>query len=217
MLEIKNYTKPEMSAMFGTRNMENLKRKMQRYGIIFDVAGRGENAVFTIKEIEDPFKIYCITELDFDGRTDFKKALIFFYYFFNDIEFRTMPDEVKEYRMRDQKQDVSRQTIATYISKLDRKNLVDRNSSDFIYYFAYKHTQRITDKEEYLKAWHEHWDRLHEQGWDSYSSIMQMFADYGGVARKQAIPHWNAIYTNKAEEFNTLIIESLEKKINRQN
>ena len=100
------------------------KRKMERYGITFQVNGRGENAVFTIKEIEDPFKIYCITELDFDGRSDFRKALIFYYYFFNDVEFRTMPDEVKEYRMRDQKQDVSRQTIATYISKLDRKNLV---------------------------------------------------------------------------------------------
>ena len=159
MLEIRDYAKPEMSAMFGTRNMENLKRKMERYGITFEVNGRGENAVFTIKEIEDPFKIYCITELDFDGRSDFRKALIFYYYFFNDVEFRTMPDEVKEYRMRDQKQDVSRQTIATYIAKLDRKNLVDRNSSDFIYYFACNHTQRITDQEEYLQAWHEHWAR----------------------------------------------------------
>ena len=217
MLEIRDYAKPELSAMFGTRNMENLKRKMERYGITFQVNGRGENAVFTIKEIEDPFKIYCITELDFDGRSDFRKALIFYYYFFNDVEFRTMPDEVKEYRMRDQKQDVSRQTIATYIAKLDRKNLVDRNSSDFIYYFACKHTQRITDQEEYLQAWHEHWDRTKKQGWDNYSSIMQMFADYGGVARKQPIPHWNAIYTEQAEYFNTLVIESITKEIERQN
>ena len=190
---------------------------MERYGITFQVNGRGENAVFTIKEIEDPFKIYCITELDFDGRSDFRKALIFYYYFFNDVEFRTMPDEVKEYRMRDQKQDVSRQTIATYIAKLDRKNLVDRNSSDFIYYFACNHTQRITDKEEYLQAWHEHWDRTKKQGLDNYSSIMQMFADYGGVARKQPIPHWNAIYTEQAEYFNTLVIESITKEIERQN
>ena len=37
-------------------------------GITFEVNGRGENAVFTIREIEDPLKIYCITELGFDGR-----------------------------------------------------------------------------------------------------------------------------------------------------
>ena len=29
MLEIRDYAKPELSAMFGTRNMENLKRKME--------------------------------------------------------------------------------------------------------------------------------------------------------------------------------------------
>ena len=47
MLEIRDYAKPELSAMFGTRNMENLKRKMERYGITFEVNGRGENAVLT--------------------------------------------------------------------------------------------------------------------------------------------------------------------------
>ena len=76
MLEIKDYTKPEMTAMFGTRDLQGLRRKMERYGIIFDVNGRGENAVFTIKEVPDPFKIYCLTELGFNGRTDFHKLHI---------------------------------------------------------------------------------------------------------------------------------------------
>ena len=45
-----------------------------------------------------------------------------------------MPDEVKEYRMRKQGQGVSRQTIATYIAKLDNKGLIDRNTNNYIYY-----------------------------------------------------------------------------------
>mgnify|MGYP003306766742 CR=1 FL=1 len=87
MLELmKSYTKPEMSAMFGTRSMQGLQRKIERYGVSFDVDGRGETANFTITNIENPFKIYCITELGFDGHTDFYKLRNYYYYYFNDID-----------------------------------------------------------------------------------------------------------------------------------
>lgn len=216
MLEIRDYSKPEMSAMFGTRNMENLKRKMERYGITFEVNGRGENAVFTIKEIADPFKIYCITELGFNGRSDFCKVRNFLHYFFNDDEFMAMPDEVKEHRMREQGQDVSRQTIANYIAKLDSKNLIDRNTNNFIYYFALKQEQRIVDREEYLKAWHEYWDDI-GKGFSSVEAICRMRENYGGVARKQPKPEVNGIYTEQIEYLNTLVQQSIEKEIERQN
>ena len=138
MLELRAYGKPELSEMFSTRDMEGLQRKLNRYGVVFDVQGRGENAVITIREIADPFKLYCITELGFDGRTDFMKVRNFLHYFFNDDEFMAMPDEVKEHRMRKQGQNVSRQTIASYIAKLDSKNLIDRNTNNFIYIKLYR-------------------------------------------------------------------------------
>ncbi len=216
MLELRKYGKPELSAMFGTRNMEGLQRKMERYGIIFEVQGRGESAVFTIKEITDPFKIYCITELGFDGRTDFKKVRNFFFYFFNDEEFMAMPDEVKEYRMRKQGQDVSRQTIANYIAKLDRKNLIDRNTNNYIYYFAYGHEQIFADRAEYLQAWHEYWNDI-RNGVYSYKAIDRMRAKYGGVAKKRPIPEINGIYTAEIEYLNTLVQQSIEREIERQN
>lgn len=215
MLEIKDYTKPEMTAMFGTRDLQGLRRKMERYGIIFDVNGRGENAVFTIKEVPDPFKIYCLTELGFDGRTDFHKLAYFLYYYFNDIEFMTMPDEVKEVLIAKYDAPITRQTIATYTAKLVQHNLIDRNTKNYIYYFAFKQTQRIVEKEEYLKAWHEHWARRKE-GMDNYSSIMTMFEDYGGVARKQAIPEINGIYLEQIEYLNTLVIERITQTIGGQ-
>lgn len=216
MLELRVYGKTELSEMFGTAGMQALQRKMERYGIAFEVNGRGENAVFTIKEIEDPFKIYCITELDFDGRTDFVKVRNFLHYFFNDDEFMAMPDEVKEYRMRKQGQDVSRQTIATYIAKLDSKNLIERNTNDFIYYFALKQEQRIVEREEYLRAWHEYWNDI-DNGFSSVDAIRRMQKNYGGVARKQAKPEINGIYTEQIEYLNTLVAQSIEKEIERQN
>ena len=216
MLELKNYTKPELSAMFGTRDIEGLKRKMERHGVAFDVEGRGERAIFTIKAITKPFSIYCITELGFDGRTDFRKVRNFYNYFFNDEEFMAMPDEVKEYRMRKQGQDVSRQTIATYIAKLDRKGLIDRNTNIYIYYFALGQEQRLVECSEYLQAWHEYWNDI-DNGFSSSEAIKRMRNNYKGVARKQPKPEINGIYTGEIEYLNTLIQQSIEQEIERQN
>jgi len=216
MLELKEYTKPEMTAMFGTRDMENLKRKMIGYGITFEVDGRGEKAVFTIKNMESPFKIYCITELGFDGRTDFYKVRNLFYYFFNDEEFMAMPDEVKEYRMRKQGQGVSRQTIANYIAKLDNKGLIDRNTNNYIYYFAFKQEQRIVERPEYLQSWHEYWNDI-DNGFSSSEAIKRMRNNYGGVARKQPKPEINGIYTEEIEYLCTLVQQSIEQEIEGQN
>lgn len=216
MLELKKYSKPELTEIFGTRGMESLQRKMVRYGITFEVVGRGENAIFNIIEIADPFKLYCITELGFDGRSDFNKVRNFIYYFLNDNEFMAMPDEVKEYRMRKQGQPVSRQTIASYISKLNRKNLIERNTNNFIYYFAYKQEQRIVKRDEYIQAWHEYWADI-DMGLFPGTAIERMRDNYGGVARKQAIPEVNGIYKTEVEYLNTLIVESIEKEIEEQN
>jgi len=216
MLEERKYTKAEMTAILGTRSRQGIERKLKRYNVDFESQGSGANVIFTINKIPDPFKLYCITELGFDGRTDFTKLLYFLYYFFNDIEFMAMPDEVKEARTEEQGRKIARQTIAGYTAKLDRKNLIDRNTNNFIYYFAIKKTQRIVEKEEYLQAWHEHWDRR-KNGMDNYPSIMQMFADYGGVARKQPVPEINGICTEQIEYLNTLIQQSMEKEMENQN
>ena len=186
MLELmKSYTKPEMSAMFGTRSMQGLQRKIERYGVSFDVDGRGKTANFTITNIENPFKIYCITELGFDGHTDFYKLRNYYYYYFNDIEFRAMPNEVQENRMRLVHKDVSRQTIANYLQKLYRRNLIELNTNNFTYYFAFKDRQRIVEKEEYIAAI-KALDRilLHE-----HYLIPQWYSPHNRVAYHKGLKH----------------------------
>lgn len=215
MLELKTYPKAELVAMFGTRDTQGLKRKLERYGAVVDVSGWGNDATFIIREIRKPFKLFCITELGIDARTDFQKLKFFYYYFFNDETFMAMPDEVKEHCMDGFGRHVSRQTIAQYTQKLTDRDLIWRNTSRFIYYFAYKDIQRIVERAEYSQAWQEYWQNK-ENGMDSFEAIMAMRAKYGGVARKQAIPEVNGIYQGQIEQMLSLIQAELENEMDSQ-
>lgn len=212
MLELKKYPKAELSEMFGTRDTEGLKRKLTRYGVSFVCSGWGQTLTFEIKDLADPFKVFCITELGFDGATDFIKVRNFYYYYFNDEEFMAMPDEVKEVRMRAAGYPVSRQTISGYVGKLDATNMINRNTKNFIYYFAFKETQRIVDREEYCQAWHEYWKDVND-GMPSSAAINNMRSDHGGIAKKQPIPEINGIYNEKIDYMLSLIQQSFENEV----
>lgn len=213
MLEVgKVYTKPEMTHILGTKAKQGIDRKLERYGITFSVSGKGERAVYEIQKIQDPFKVFAITELGFDASTDFRKLRNFYFYYFNDEEFMAMPDEVKESRMRKEGKDISRQTIANYTAKLEAHDLINRYSPDYIYYFAYKGKQRIVQREEYSKAWREYWAKLNA-GVNYYKAMDDMIFIYGGVARKQAIPQINGIYNKQIEYMLSLIQQSIENEL----
>ena len=205
------YAKPTLSALFGNKDKEGLERKMTRYGIAFSSTGWAEKRLYTIHNIVDPFKLFAILELGFDANTDFAKLRNFYYYFFEDEVFMAMPDEVKEVRMRAMKQDVSRQTIATYTRRLETNNLINRYTKNYIYYFANKDKQRLCDHAEYVEAWHNYWDDI-ESGLNSFDAIANMRTDHGGVARKQPIPEVNGIYNAKIEEMLSLIQQSIESE-----
>ena len=207
----KTYTKPEMSLIFGTKDRQGLERKLERYEIAFDVCGRGESAVYTIKTMADPFKIYAITELDCDGNTDFRKLRTFYWHYFNDEIFMAMPDEVKETMLKYEDKNISRQTIAKYTQKLVNKDMIELNTNNFIYYFAFKGTQRLVEHSEYSQAWKEYWAEMKSSG-DYFCAIGRMRDNYGGVARKQPIPEINGIYNEEIELMCSLIQESMENE-----
>jgi hypothetical protein len=212
MIELRKYSKSELSQILKTNNNQSMKRKLERWGISFTEKGRGNNLEITITSIANPFKVYCITELEMGANTDFQKVRNLYYAFFNDDEFRAMPDEVKERRMRDNGKPVSRQTIADYLRKLDDKNYIKLNTGDYIYYFAYKENQRIVERQEYIKAWHEYWKDI-DNGLYSREAIGNMIWNYGGVARKQEKPEINGIYKNAEIQYLCdLIQESIENE-----
>ena len=79
MLEARKYTKTEMAEILETTDNQGISRKLQRYGIEFEKSGRGEKLIFDIKAVPDKFKMYCISELGYDGRIDFRKLREFLY------------------------------------------------------------------------------------------------------------------------------------------
>jgi hypothetical protein len=214
MLEIGcEYKKSELTQIFGSKSNQAISRKLDRYGVKFSVAGRGEQAVYKIRQMDDKFKIFAITELGFDANTDFQKLRNFYFYFFNDEEFQTLPDEMKEARMRENNRDISRQTIAKYLDRLVEHNYIAYlGGDDFVYYFAHKGKRRTVEKSEYSRAWREYWSDK-ESGMDYYTAIYNMIVHYGGVARKQAVPTVNAIYGKKIDEMLSYIEQSIENEI----
>ena len=80
-----------------------------------------------------------------------------------------------------------------------------------MYYFANKDQQRLCEHKEYVEAWYNYWDDL-ESGLNCYDAIANMREDFGGVARKQAIPEINGIYNDKIEYMLSLIQQSMESE-----
>lgn len=213
MLEInRSYAKQELAQMLGTRSKQGIDRKLQRYDISFSVSGWGDAATYTILSISDRFKIYAILELGCAGNTDFRKLRNVYYHFFEDEVFRAMPDEVKEVKLHEIGEGVSRQAIAGYIQKLTNREMISRHTDNFIYYFAKGQQQRFVERAEYTAAWREYW-RDRYLGLNSGEAIFRMFMKYGGVARKQAIPAINGIYNKEIEYMLSLIQESIEKEV----
>ena len=96
MLEIgRSYSKTEMTQILAAKSKQGIDRKLSRYGVEFDGCGRGEKAIYTIKKMADPFKIFAITELDCDGNTDFTKLRNFIYHFFEDEIFMTIVEQAR--------------------------------------------------------------------------------------------------------------------------
>ena len=212
MLDLRCYSKDELTEIFHSTNRQTIRRKLERAGVEFEEYGRGNNWNIDIKKLNDPFQIFCMTDLGFTGGTDFYKLRYYYYYFFSDEEFMAMPDEVKEQRMRDKGRNISRQTIANYTRKLEAHNMINRHTSKYLYYFAYKQTQRFTDRSKYGRAWAEYWDNK-EKGLDTRDAITLMRHKYGGVARKQPIPEINGIYNEQIEYMLSLIYQSIENEI----
>lgn len=208
MLEERTYTKAEISQILGTNSRSGIKNKLRTCGIIPQIEGRGDDMLLTITNIPDPFKVFCIYDLGVDPHTDFQKLRELYFYYFCDIEFRAMPDEVKENRMRGWGHPLSRQSIRKYEKYLEDKNMVG-DSSEYIYYFADGDYQRICDKEEYLEAWHEFWDNKEKYGY-MLDCIEIMKDKYGGVARKQAIPDKNAIEADMVDQLTSLVVNDIE-------
>ena len=75
VIELREYTIQEMSAILNTKGKQAIERKLERYDVEFTTSGRGDGVVFEIKALHDRFKVFCITELNMSAQYDFEKFL----------------------------------------------------------------------------------------------------------------------------------------------
>lgn len=212
MLEEKTYSFQEMCTILKSKSKKSIDGKLKRYDVEFESAGRGEKVTYKIKKIRNPFKLFCIIELDFLGQTNFVALLQFLYHFFCDEYFMMMPDEVKEYMMNDFEYHISRQTITNYEKHLYKKGFIAK-SNDCYYYFADRHTQKFTDRKKYLEAWHDYWFLRNVYGEDSRSAMFWVKQKYGGAPMKQYKIELNAFTLKKVNTLINLIGDSIENKL----
>ncbi len=215
MLECKAYPAIEMWEYLGVKDNEGAKRKLNRYGIVCFVNGSGKNATFNIKQIDDPFKVYCVFEMGFDGRSDFRKIRNYLFFLLGEEEYCWLPDEPMEKLLRSKGYSISRQTITKYRERLESLGYI--HGGDFVYYRVetdendQKHYVQV-EKEEYNWAWHLYWDKRSE-GMTSEQAFAYMYSAFGGVPRKQAKPEQNAFYLNELNYLLDLVSKAIAKEV----
>ena len=212
MLELKTYSIQEMSDILGSKTKKQIDGKLKRYDVEFESKGRGNDLVYTIQRINDPFKVFCIIELGFAAQSDFIHLRHFLYHFLCDDYFMSMPDEVKEHMMDEAfNYHISRQTITNYEKKLAKKGYVSLDG-EYYYYFAYKKKQIMTTEEIYKSAWRKFWFWI-SLGASSDDAKFNIITTYGGMPMKHQKIEKNAFYLKKIDYLIELIRNSIDNDL----
>lgn len=211
MLEIRKYTKNELSAVLGTNTKQGIDRKLQRYGVEFVSTGWGQNLMYEIQEVPDRFKLFCITEMGISASADFTKLRNFCYYIFCDDEFAELPIVEMERIMSEDGVPMARQSISKWIEYLERIDYISLNKTDCKYYAItktpdnQKHYTEIS-KELYCKGWALYWKTRNIEG--TNTAYQKMFDLIGGHPCKRPKMEHNAIYQKEIEKLIELVNES---------
>ena len=215
MFELRTYSCEEMCKAFKTDRNDYIKKKLTTLGYTFTTSGRGKKIEFNITAYNKPelhdFKKFCIEELGFDIRADFKKLYLFYSKFFFDEEYRKLP-YIEITRRLESEMKISRQTIKNYIERLIKLNIV--GLGEFAYYAhgydeeGNKQTVAISEKL-YKDGWIEYWTGK-ETNYEV--AISALIAYVRGYPQKVPEKTFNAFEWDKIERLKAIIEE--EKKAN---
>lgn len=210
MLEKRAYKFDEIADYLGTRRSQNIRQKLNRYGVEFQEAGRGRTKTFTILSISDPFPLYCVFDLGIDYRTDFKKLRDFTFFLLRDDDFSGRSGEMMEEYLHNGGYNISRQTIAKYIALYEKMDLIAMNGETVyyrVYYEGALQKHEVITKDLYCQAWRVYWENRRE-GEDSEFAFSCMYAFLHGVPRKQNKVIQNAFYSETLNTLSEFVAES---------
>lgn len=221
MLELREYTKSELSSILGTSDRQGIRRKLERYNIDFDESGHGNNAVFEIKNIERPFKVFCIIDLSVPAQVDFDKMRDYLYYLFNYDGFADLPAVERRQILSSNGITISNQTISHINSRLERSEYFNFNRTDCCYWAIIKNSDGTKDyfpidHDKYCNGWKVYWDTVKETQ-DSFYAYFKMTQLIGGHPCKTPKIEYNGIYADEIKTLHRLVNEdflsySIEKE-----
>ena len=212
MLEVKKYGIVELSAILGSTGKQAIDRKLERYGIEYTSTGRGQALVYEIKNIPDPFKVYCITKLGIPAQANFEKIRNLYYYFFCDEGFADLPlIEMAEY-MEAEGVPASRQFVTKWIEYLKDINYIHFTQKECRYYAIEKTPSKVKicheiTREEYRQAWAIYHQHKIEDG--CFLAYARMYNTLGGHPYKKPIYYENAIMFQEIQELIDIILDTL--------
>lgn len=214
MIKIGSCSYLELKEKLSVNNKQAVDRKLERYGVSFTSSGRGDQRVYEITEIENPFKLYCITELGIAAQANFDKIRNLYYYFFCVDGFTDLPPVEMENTMRAEGSQMSRQFISKWIKYLRQLDYITFSNFDCNYYAISKDKtgNRICKQishEAYKKAWAIYFDNRDNKG--CHLAYVLMYQAIGGHPYKKPIYYENAIMNEEIRQLIDMILDTLPK------
>lgn len=212
MIKIGTFSYLELKEILGASNKQAVDRRLKRYGVSFTSSGRGNNRVYEITEIENPFKLYCITELKISAQSNFDKIRNLFYYFFCVDGFTELPLVEMEKTMRAEGSQMSRQFISRWITYLRHLDYITFSDCVCNYYAISKNKKgerncRQITHEEYKAALAIYFDNRDKKG--CHYAYVLMYQSIGGHPYKKPIYYENALMQTEIKQLIDMIMDTL--------
>lgn len=212
MLELKSYTRDEIAVVLNTKkDNENIKKKMNTLGVEYNAEGRGANRTFEIINIPDEFKAYCMTELNFNGQTDFSKLKYFAYYFFSDNDFRKLSQDQMCEILGEDCAPPCRQTISSWYNKFKALDLFTIDKYDCLYFSIYNGERKEITHEQYKQAWAIYWKYKAEYNY--CEALNSMCHHIGGYPLRIYVVQFNAFYIDTINKITEYAVKSINNDI----
>ena len=204
MLELRTYTKNEITGILDTTDRQGVKRKLDGYGVEYTIDGWG-NYTLTITAINDPFRLFCITTLGIPAQADFDKLKTLYYHLFCCPEFATQPYEVMASKLKEEGEadPPSNKTIGKWVAYLATIDFVAFDRDDCVYYAIQKGQDGMRNcveisKETYCAGWRIYWEYKTKEGTDL--AYYRMYNYVGGHPCRRPKMKANGIYNKEIEQ-----------------
>ena len=211
MLEIRDYTRQELIAIYNTDRIDAIKKRLSRQGYTFSAKGRGNNLIISITSLpvgNDAFKQYCIEELGFSKQTNFDKLKVFLKNCLTNNNFISLQYNEMREELEKQGITIAEETIANYCKVLNKLDWFSYSYFDCVYYVydtSIKHNKYI-DKKEYCEMYNNYWNSV-KQDKSFVKAEIEIKAKYGSKPKKRLKPVLCGFYYKQYDTILKLIDE----------